>query len=174
MRSRRPSQNSNRWRGAPLSKMMISMMLINLWANMDAEAALTWRLENLGENEERGDAVAQSYSQWMTQDSESAEAWLDQQPAELRTDALYQQAANRLQWSDNYEDAAAWANRIEEQESRESTYRQIYNRWNGADEAEAQKWLEGLDAETREAVETEAGPQAAEAVPLLEKQPVLE
>lgn len=144
------------------------------WANMDAEAALTWRLENLGENEDRGEAVAQSFSQWMTHDSESAEAWLDQQPAELRTDALYQQTSNRLQWSDNYEDAADWANRIEEQESRESTYRQIYNRWNGADEAEAQKWLEGLDAETREAVETEAGPQAAEAVPLLEEQPVLE
>ncbi|MFP6867245.1 MAG: hypothetical protein VCA35_14985 [Roseibacillus sp.] len=139
------------------------------WANLDAEAALTWRLENLGENEDRGDAVAQSFSHWMTRDSESAEAWLDKQPAELRTDTLYQQTATGLQWSNNYEDAMAWANRIEEQESRESTYRQIYNRWNGTDETEAQKWLEGLDAETREAVETESGPRATETIPLHEE-----
>lgn len=33
----------------------------------------------------------------------------------------------------------------------------------------AQKWLEGLDAEIREAVETESGSRATETIPLLEE-----
>lgn len=152
----------------------LTRQVASSWANMDPEAALDWRLETIGPDEDRGEAVAPSFAQWMVRDSEGAREWLQRQPSDLRTDSLYQSTANQLQWSNEYEEAVQWAEQIEDQDSRRSTYRDIYHRWNTESEEDATRWLSGLDAESREAIESGAVSSALQATESIELEVVPE
>jgi hypothetical protein len=130
--------------------------LADSWANMDAEASLKWRLENLQQGEDRAAAVASGFTRWIRQDPQQAQEWLETQPEEVRTDSLYTQTADQFRWSSNYADAAQWAGRIEDQPGREAKLRDIYTAWQGEDSEAAQQWLGGLDEPTRAAVQVPA------------------
>lgn len=123
------------------------------WSNSNPAEAINWRLEHLGEGEKKGDVVAGSFAQWMTRDPVEARDWLEAQPPELRTDQLYQQTAQQLQWNQKFDEAAGWAEGIENVDVRNNAYRSLRQGWVTANPEAAGEWFEGLDQATREAIE---------------------
>lgn len=127
--------------------------LVRGWAQMDAEGALMWSLDNLEDEGERAEVVADGFAGWMTQDPDAARKWLEGQPVELRTDSLYEQTAQQLSYQDEYQQAIDWASQIEDRDSRVESLENVYSMWKSDDSEEAQKWLERQDEATRAALE---------------------
>ncbi len=122
------------------------------WGMMDPEGAITWQLENIKEGEEPSSKIAMSFGQWAANDPEGAIEWLDQQPKEMATDELYNQAASSAAWMDP-EAATKMAMKIENKEQREMSLATIHSAVQSQGEEALKEWKEGLSPEDREAVE---------------------
>lgn len=143
------------------------------WAHTDPSAALDWRSNNLGENENAQNVLGHTLGQWVLRDSEGAEAWLAKQPEEVRGDTLNYHVSQTLYWQQQHEEATRWIGQIEGEKVRQQATMELYQSWMRVEKDKALEWRGTLDEETQEQLKALPDPTVnpAFSVPTLEVVP---
>jgi len=125
----------------------------DVWMRRDPKAAIEWRIDGMDDPETRDEVLPSLFARWVRIAPNTAVEWLAKQPETFRTDALYREATERLMGCSDFQSAARWANQIKNKNTRHYKIWQIHRNWKKESEAQAAKWFQDLDEETRVGVE---------------------